>query len=98
MSNNNELPSLPSIRNLIISLILDIFGVASYFIPFLGEVGDLYYAPIYGAAIYWMYRQHKPAAILGGAIGFIEEILPATDMMPTATLMWFYAYWKSKKQ
>ena len=85
-------------KHLIYSLFLDILGAATYIFPIVGESVDLIYAPIYAIALYLMYRTKlKGKAILGSVIGFFEEILPTTDMIPTATIMWLYTYvWKNQ--
>jgi hypothetical protein len=63
-------------------------------IPFFGELGDFIYAPFYGIAIYSLYkvRLSRGKAALGAVAGAIEEILPFTDIIPTASLMWAYTY------
>lgn len=79
-------------KHLVISIILDAIGMLSFAVPFLGEVGDSLFAPVYGILIFMMYRQKTLAGLAGGIIGFIEELLPATDILPTATIMWLYTY------
>lgn len=75
------------------SIGLDLLGAASYLIPGIGEIGDGFYAPFYGMMIFYMYKRNgKNAAMTGGILGTIEEILPGTDIFPTATLMWLYTY------
>jgi hypothetical protein len=29
---------------------------------------------------------------VAGVVSFLEEILPATDIIPSFTIMWFYTY------
>jgi hypothetical protein len=75
------------------SIGLDLLGAASYLLPGMGEISDGFYAPFYGMMIYYMYKENgKVPAMTGGIIGMIEEILPGTDIFPTASLMWFYVY------
>lgn len=76
------------------SVILDLMGMLSFALPLLGEVTDGIFAFFYGIAIYSMYRMRlgKARAATGGLIGTIEELLPFTDFIPTATLMWVYSY------
>ena len=77
-------------RNLILSLVLDIIGMATFIIPALGEIGDLLWAPIAG---YMMTRIYKGASgKVAGVFAFLEEIIPFTDFIPTFTLMWIYTY------
>ncbi len=79
-------------RYLAFSVLLDLMGMASYLIPFLAELGDVVFAPIYGLAIFAMYRKRKLPAAFAGVIGVIEELLPGTDFIPTASLMWIYYF------
>ena len=75
------------------SLGLDLLGMASYLLPGLGEISDGFYGPFYGMMIFYMYKRNgKTAAMTGGIFGTIEEVLPGTDIFPTATLMWLYFY------
>lgn len=69
----------------VISVIIDIIGMATYLIPGLGEFADAIWAPIQGILIYILYRN-----LIGSGIGVVEELLPMTDAVPSATLMWFY--------
>lgn len=78
--------------HLSISVVLDILGMVTYMLPFLGELGDTVFGPFYGIAIFIMYRSKVISAAAGGVIGTIEELLPATDVLPTATIMWIYTY------
>lgn len=80
-------------RHLTYSILLDLGGMATYLLPFLGEGFDIIYAPFYGIAIFAMYRMRAASAAIGGVGGFVEEILPlATDWIPTASIMWAYNY------
>ena len=94
MTNDKVLTQFKNKRNkyLVISIILDVLGMTTYLIPVLGEVGDLIFAPFYGLAIFIMYRKRIFSAAIGGITGTIEELLPATDIIPTATVMWTYTY------
>jgi hypothetical protein len=70
---------------LAVSLIVDFIGCTSYALPIFGEVGDVFWAPLSAVLISAMYSESSPYAAY---IGFIEEILPFTDIIPTATLAW----------
>lgn len=87
-------------KHLTQSIILDAIGMATFLIPFLGEALDIIYAPIYGIAIFAMYkvRLGKVTALLGGIGGFAEELLPGLDIIPTASLMWAYTYISRREQ
>lgn len=62
---------------------LDLMGDASYFIPGLGEGIDIAYAPAQAIALKMMFH-YSGLPILG----FTEEILPGTDIIPSATIGW----------
>lgn len=80
-------------KHLVNSILLDLGGMASYLLPFLGEGFDFIYAPFYGIAIFSMYRMRAASAAIGGMAGFVEEIIPmASDWIPTASIMWAYNY------
>ena len=79
-------------RHLIISILLDLLGMSTYLLPVMGELGDTIFAPFYGIAIFVMYRKALIPAALGGFAGALEEFLPASDIIPTATVMWVYYY------
>jgi hypothetical protein len=74
-------------KDLIASLAIDALGMATYIIPALGEVGDVVIAPIISALIYAVHR-----TTFGAIAGFLEEIIPFTDIIPTATIIWVYRY------
>lgn len=82
---------------LIIGIIADVIGFASYSIPGIGEVSDIVWAPI---SAWYLTRLYKgTAGKVGATINFFEEILPGTDFIPTFTLMWIYTYvLKSQKK
>ncbi|MFX0094491.1 MAG: hypothetical protein ACFFBD_22325 [Candidatus Hodarchaeota archaeon] len=79
-----------TIVNLILSIIIDIIGMLTYLfpIPFVGEVFDVIWAPISGFLIYRIYGRRR----MFGIIGTVEELLPLTDLIPTATLIWLYLF------
>lgn len=69
---------------LVACLGLDLFGNASYLLPGLGEGVDLAYAPAQAIALKLLFDSNRLAAF-----GCAEEILPFTDLMPTATAAWW---------
>ncbi|WP_432673302.1 hypothetical protein [Flavobacterium sp. SM2513] len=77
-------------RDLVLSLLFDAIGMMSFSIPFLGEFPDVVWAPISGLLMVWMYK--GTMGKVAGVVSFLEEILPATDIIPSFTLMWFYTY------
>mmetsp|Transcript_119666 Transcript_119666/g.334003 ORF Transcript_119666/g.334003 Transcript_119666/m.334003 type:complete len:438 (+) Transcript_119666:70-1383(+) len=62
---------------------LDFCGNASYFLPVLGEGFDLAYAPAQAVALKLLFSSNSVAVI-----GLVEELLPFTDLLPTATIAW----------
>ncbi len=81
---------------LIVGIVFDIIGYATYAIPFFGESADFIWAPISALAMFVMYKGAK--GIVGGIFGGLEEILPFTDFIPSFTLMWVYTYFIEKKK
>lgn len=81
-------------RDLILSLLFDAIGMMSFSIPFIGEFGDVIWAPLSGLIMVWMYKGSMGK--IAGLVSFVEEILPVTDIIPSFTLMWFYTYFIKK--
>jgi hypothetical protein len=77
-------------QRLIVGILFDLLGMATYAFPALGEVGDLAWAPIAAATFFSMYR--GATGIIGGSFVFIEEIIPFTDILPTFTITWLWVY------
>lgn len=75
---------------LVISLIIDAIGMATYLIPSLGETSDVIWAPISGAACFLLYR--GKLGLVGGLAAATEEFLPFTDIIPSLTLVWLMRY------
>ena len=64
-------------------ILLDLAGDASELVPFLGEFTDVAFAPAEAAIIFAIFK----SPLLSG-IGFVEEILPFTDVVPTFCIGW----------
>lgn len=73
--------------NIFICLLLDLIGMASYFIPALGEIADVIWAPISAFIFYKMFGGRF--GMIGGVLNFLEEIIPFTDIIPSFTIAWF---------
>lgn len=85
-NNNNKY------QKLFIGIILDLIGVftSSWILFGIGDFSDIIWAPF---SAWMMMRMYKgTAGKVAGAITFIEEALPAIDIVPTYTLMWVYTY------
>jgi hypothetical protein len=83
-------------KTLIYALIIDFIGMLSYLIPAAGDIVDFIWAPVSGVLIYFLFR--KSLGIVGGSVGFIEELMPQTDIIPTATILWFIRFVFNKKR
>lgn len=70
---------------LIVSLVVDSIGSASYLVPVVGEVTDIGWAPLQVILIMAMYDSTTPNLKY---VAFAEEILPFTDFVPSATIGW----------
>ena len=72
-------------ERLAVSLVLDVIGSSSYLVPVLGEFTDLAWAPVFAVCVAAMYSESSPYMHY---VGLVEELLPFTDIIPTATLAW----------
>ncbi|MGX7668564.1 hypothetical protein [Flavobacterium pedocola] len=77
-------------RKLVLSIIFDLIGYASYGIPLVAELTDIIWAPIAGFILARMYK--GTVGTVGGLTVFVEELLPGIDFIPTFTLTWIYTY------
>jgi Na+/phosphate symporter len=80
-------------QHLIASLAIDAVGMCSYLIPALAELSDVIIAPISALAVFALYRTP-----MGAIANFTEEILPVTDVIPTATILWYNKYQRNKEK
>ncbi len=81
---------------LLICLVMDLLGYASYALPFLGEFGDVIWAPVSGLIFYRLFGGWKGA--MGGIFNFIEELLPGLDFIPSFTVMWIIKFVRKQQQ
>jgi len=77
---NRQQPSL------IFCVLMDLLGYATYAVPLLGEIGDVFWAPISSIIFFATFGGWK--GVLGGFGNFVEELLPGTDFIPSFTIMW----------
>lgn len=75
---------------LILGILFDFIGMLSYLLPGITETLDIIWAPISGFLLFSMYKGYTGK--VAGVIGFLEEIIPFTDVIPTFTLTWIYKY------
>lgn len=83
-------------NSLLLCIVMDFIGYATYSIPLLGELGDILWAPVSAAIFYRMFGGWKGA--IGGVFNFIEELLPGTDFIPSFTLMWLWQNFRQSKK
>ncbi|MEP6513507.1 MAG: hypothetical protein ABJA79_06545 [Parafilimonas sp.] len=81
--------------SLLFCIVMDLIGYATYSLPFIGELGDLVWAPISAFIFYKTFGGKK--GIIGGVFNFIEELLPGTDFIPSFTIMWVWQYFARRK-
>jgi len=79
---------------LAMAILLDALGMATYFVPALGEFGDLALAPITSFAVYMLFGKKFKFATLN----FVEELVPFTDIVPSATIAWYWRYVKNEME
>ena len=72
---------------LVLCLIIDLLGDTSFVLPGVGELEDVAWAPMSAYALRAIFGSN----IIAG-LDFVKEILPATDLIPIATLAWFLTY------
>ena len=75
---------------LVLSIIFDVIGMATFAIPVIGEVGDLIWAPISAILMAQMYKGQTGK--VAGLVSLFEELMPGIDIIPTFTLTWLYRY------
>ena len=81
--------------SLLLCVVMDLIGYATYSIPVLGELGDLIWAPISAIIFFKTFGGWKGA--FGGVFNFVEEILPGTDFIPSFTMMWLWQNFRANK-
>lgn len=72
-------------HKLYLSLLIDIIGSSSYIFPIIGESMDTVWAPMQSYCVFLLYDDCNSSLKY---ISFVEEILPFTDIFPTATIGW----------
>jgi hypothetical protein len=80
--------------SLLLCVIFDLVGYASYSVPILGEFADIIWAPVSGLIFFVMFGGWKGA--VGGMFNFLEELLPGTDFIPSFTIMWVMRYMQNR--
>ena len=73
--------------NIVICILMDLIGMASFALPAIGETFDLVWAPISGYVFFKLFGGRL--GMIGGVLDFLEELLPFTDFIPSFTIAWF---------
>lgn len=81
-------------RKLAAAIAIDLIGFFINFIPVLGGISDAIWAPMSGFLIFLLFPNRKGMAMFGVA----EEIMPFTDIIPTAMMTWRKEYVKYGNQ
>jgi hypothetical protein len=81
--------------SLLLCIIMDVIGYASFALPGLGELSDVIWAPISAFVFYKTFGGTKGA--FGAIFNFAEEILPFTDFIPSFTIMWIWQYFTKQE-
>ncbi len=90
MENENEAFENLKKKKLLLGILFDALGMVTYTIPWVGEFGDVIWAPAAGYLMTRMYAGR--VGRVAGFLTFVEEILPFTDIIPSFTLTWVYTY------
>ena len=75
------------VPNIMLCIVMDLIGIATYALPGLGEFGDIVLAPISALIFYKLFGGRFGQ--IGAALNFLEEIIPFTDAIPSFTIAWF---------
>lgn len=78
---------------LILAIGIDLMGYLSYLIPGIAEFSDLAIAPISAILVYIFFNKKLKWA----GFTFFEEILPFTDVIPSATIAWHDMYVRNQE-
>ncbi len=78
---------------LIAVIAIDSLGMLSYVLPVLGEISDVFIAPVSALLLFAVFKSTRISAL-----GFAEELIPFTDIIPTGTIFWIRRYVKNGKE
>jgi hypothetical protein len=79
---------------LAVAICIDLLGYLSYIIPVFAEFADLAIAPISAILVYIFFNKKLKWA----GFTFFEEILPFTDVIPSATIAWHDMYVRNQEK
>lgn len=87
---NTEKKETNKYKKLGLSILFDAVGMASFTLPFIGEFGDVIWAPL---SVFLMARMYKGmTGKIAGMVSLFEELSFGFDFIPTFTLTWVYQY------
>mmetsp|Transcript_90961 Transcript_90961/g.241596 ORF Transcript_90961/g.241596 Transcript_90961/m.241596 type:complete len:125 (-) Transcript_90961:71-445(-) len=75
---------------LVVSLIVDVVGMMSFLILLSGQMTDMLWAPLSGLFLHFFF-----GSFLMTSLGCVEELLPFTDLVPSASAAWALAHCES---
>ncbi|BCO11492.1 hypothetical protein GEOBRER4_n2836 [Citrifermentans bremense] len=67
---------------LLLCIAIDLAGMGTYAVPGAGELGDIAWAPVAAVLVRMLCGN-------GAKLAFTEELLPFTDIIPSATISYF---------
>lgn len=79
---------------LILALGIDFLGMLSYLLPGWAEISDAIMAPFSAIMVYIFFKRKLKWA----AFTFLEELMPFTDAIPSASLAWYSIYVKNEAE
>ena len=71
--------------SLLACIAMDAVGMASYFLPLVGETFDAFWAIVAAVVFYRWFRSP-----IGTVATAVEELLPKTDIVPMFTIAYFF--------
>jgi len=81
--------------SLSLCIILDIIGCAAIIAPGIGEIFDVFWAPVSSVLFLILFGRK---ATFGAVFSFVEEVIPGVNMIPTFTIAWFVRYFANRTQ
>ncbi|CAK0733778.1 hypothetical protein CVIRNUC_000331 [Coccomyxa viridis] len=88
----NKRKELNRWNKLLISIAIDLVGLSDFIVPGAAQIADIGWAPLSALIVQHLYHNKYLTTI-----NFIEEVLPFTDVIPTATIGWFMEYTRGGK-
>mmetsp|Transcript_14413 Transcript_14413/g.45432 ORF Transcript_14413/g.45432 Transcript_14413/m.45432 type:complete len:169 (+) Transcript_14413:3-509(+) len=75
---------------LLLCLVIDFIGMASFAAPGVGEAADLGWAPVSALLVNYLFGNG-----VFTSLALVEELLPGFDVIPTATIAWAIEYFSN---